>query len=102
VIVLVLPLGAAFYRYYYTQNYDYILEAPCDPVKEVCYTRDCAIVECPPNGLSNYKVFFVKAYNFVKCSDNSCAKECEAGLIACVSVPCGESENDDCTDINTN
>lgn len=102
VFALVVPLGAAFYRYYYTQNYDYIVEAPCDPAKEVCYTRDCSSDECPPNGLSNYKVFSVKAYDFPKCSDNSCEKECEKGMIACVSVPCGESESDDCTNTDTN
>ena len=101
-LVIGIPFAVAFNKYYYTKNYDYIIETPCDPSKEACYTRDCSAEECPPNGLSNYKVFSVKAYDFAKCSDNSCKKECEGGLIVCVAIPCGESESDSCTNTNAN
>jgi hypothetical protein len=97
-IGMLVPLGAAFYKYYYLKDYDYIVETPCDSAKEICYTRDCSTGECPPNGLSEYKVFSVKAYDFPKCSNNSCKEECEKGLITCVPVPCGQSGGESCTD----
>lgn len=96
-ILLIAPLFMAFYKYYLTKNYDYIVEASCDPFSEICYTRDCTIEECPPNGFSSFKVFYIKAFDFAKCSNNSCDKECLEGLIECEQVQCGKSEDDNCT-----
>jgi len=97
-VILLLPIGSSFYEYLYTKDYDYLIEAQCDPLKEICFSRDCSIAdECPPNNLSNYKEFYVRAYDFEKCSDNSCEIECAKGLIACTPVLCDEPAGDICT-----
>src|SRR3989344_8765702 len=89
-VILTLPIISSYYKYYYTKDYDYLIEAKCDPSMEKCFFRDCADY-CPPNGLSNYKEFYVKAFEFSKCSNNSCELECNNGSINCVPIPCGES-----------
>jgi len=97
-IVLLLPIASSFYKYYYTKNYNFLIEAECDPAEEKCYLRDCSIVdECPPNGYSSYKQFYVKAFDFLKCKDNSCSTECEEKTISCIDIPCGESAEDTCS-----
>ncbi len=98
IVVLILPIGSSFYKYYYTKNYDYLIEARCNPSIEQCFSRDCSIPdECPPNALSDYKQYYVKAYDFLHCSDNSCEKECVEGLIKCTPILCGQSVDDICT-----
>lgn len=99
VVLMLLPIGSNFYKYYYTKDYDYLIEAKCDSSVEKCFSRDCTNPDdCPPNGLSIYKEYYVKAYDFHKCKDNSCEKECASGLIKCTPVPCGESQDDICTE----
>ena len=95
----VVSIGASFWKYYYMEDYDFIVEAPCDPKTETCFVRDCEANpdSCPPNGLSNYEVFQVKAYDFNKCADNSCKSECEASKIACMQVECENSGEDVCS-----
>ena len=98
VTIALLPIGMSFYKYYYSKDYDYLIEAECDPLKEICYSRDCTNPDdCPPNGLSVYKEFYVKAFDFEKCTNNSCHKECVSGLIKCTPIPCGDSDEDVCT-----
>jgi hypothetical protein len=98
---LVLPLISGFYKYYISQDYDYLVEAPCDSLLEICFMRDCSAPdECPPNNLSNYKIYYVKSYDFKKCGDNTCYRECADGAIECVEVRCGESDDDVCTTIS--
>ncbi len=89
-MAIIAPIGSNFYKYYVTKNYDYLIEAECDPSSEICASRDCSNEECPPNGLDNYKSFYVKSYDFQKCTYNSCADECRNGLIECEPVPCDE------------
>ncbi len=97
-ILLLIPIAVSFYTYLYTKNYEYVIETPCDPSVDTCFTRDCTIVdECPPNGYSNYKQFYVNAADFAKCTTNSCEKECSEKLIECTPIPCGELEDDFCT-----
>jgi hypothetical protein len=38
----------------------------------------------------------VKAYDFPKCSDNSCLKECSNGTLRCAPVRCGGDPSDNC------
>ncbi|MEQ1561116.1 MAG: hypothetical protein ABL899_00170 [Nitrospira sp.] len=85
-------LGATFssyYKYFYIKDYDYLIEAGCDPLLEECSFRDCEKNPdiCPPNNLSYYKEYYVKAYDFQKCSDNSCSYECLNMEIVCREVP---------------
>jgi hypothetical protein len=95
----VVAIGASFWKYYYTKDYDFIVEASCEPQIEYCFFRDCEANpdSCPPNGLSNYKVFNIKAYDFDKCADNSCKVECESNKIACTQVECDSSNEDVCS-----
>ena len=88
-VSFVMAIGASYYKYYYTKNYDYLVEASCNPDFEKCNFRDCDTNpdNCPPNGLSYYKEFYVKAYDFPKCSDNSCLVECTNGTIKCEAIP---------------
>jgi len=98
VLIFIIPIGSSFYRYYITQDYNYLIEAECDPSQEICYSRDCEEPDaCPPNNFAYYKQYLVKAYDFEKCSDNSCKKECENKTVECKQIFCGESEDDACT-----
>ncbi len=102
-IFLLAPIGSSFYKYFYTKNYDYLIEAKCNPSIEKCFLRDCKnSVDCPPNGLSVYKEFYIKAYDFHLCSQNSCEKECSQNLITCIPIECGNSQDDNCTNYYDN
>jgi hypothetical protein len=92
-------LFMTFYRYYYTKDYDFLIEAQCNSEIEHCFIRDCSNPDdCPPNGLSSYKQYTVKAYDFPKCLDNTCFSECVQEIISCVPVPCDSSGGDECSD----
>lgn len=95
-LTFVLAISFSFYKYYYTADFNYRIEAACDPLQEKCYYRPCDTNpdECLPNGLSYYKIYYIKAYDFPKCADNSCKAECETGKIKCDPLPCDE---DNCT-----
>ena len=98
ILTFILAIGFCFYHYFYTQNYDYLVEASCDPNSENCFYRDCDLLpeECPPNQLSFYTQYQLKAYDFKTCADNSCKKECEGGVIACEKIVCGSDSGDVC------
>lgn len=98
-LLLISALGLTFYKFYYLKNYEYLVEAPCDPDSEVCFQRDCETSpdDCPPNGLSDYKQFHVTAKDFFKCSDDSCVMECSSGAIDCEQILCGDSPEDMCS-----
>ncbi len=97
IISLLGAIGLSFYRYYYQKDYNYLVEASCDPITEKCFARDCSNPDdCPPNQFSSYKEYYVKAYDFPRCADNSCAATCASGDIKCESVPCDKKEGDVC------
>lgn len=101
-VVLLLTLlvaWKAFDSYYFDKNYIFSVEAPCDITSELCYVRDCEADYCPPNGLSEYKIYNLRASDFAKCEDNSCSTECASGAIECTEVSCGEYEEDQCSTI---
>lgn len=98
IIVLLIPVASNFYKYYYSKNYYFLIEAECDSSKENCYLRDCSITdECPPNGYSTYKQYYVKAFDFLNCADNSCSIECKEKIITCLEIPCGDSDQGICS-----
>lgn len=78
------------------KNYNFTLEATCDPTEHVCFNRDCDDEECPPNALENYRIFEVKAKDFDSCSTNDCLMECESGVIQCVEIECDSEAGDIC------
>ena len=94
VAVVIIATG---YKFLIKKDYDFVVEAPCNPALTTCFQRDCNEEECPPNGLENFRVFTLKAYDFPKCSDNSCLQECTSKTISCAETICGESEEDVCS-----
>lgn len=98
VLSVVAVIAATAYKFLFAKDYVFVVEAPCDPTTNTCFTRNCSIEdECPPNELGNYRMFNVKASDFGKCVDNSCSSECVSGQISCEEIMCGESEEDSCS-----
>ncbi len=98
IIFLVLVIVFCFYKYIYKKDYLYMIELPCDSTSEKCFIRDCSQGDCPPNNLSSYKKYFIKAYDFKKCGVDSCLDECLAGNADCKKIECDESSNDSCSE----
>jgi hypothetical protein len=81
----------SFYFFYFKKNYDFIIESPCDTTKEECFVRDCTNPDdCPPNGLSEFKRFSLKASDFKYCPNEDCTEVCETGQIKCEQIKCTE------------
>jgi len=97
-LLVILTILSTAYIFLVRKDYDFIIEAPCDPALDTCFSRDCSDDECPPNGLELYRVFSVRAADFPTCSDNSCLQECMQGSIACTETVCGESDEDICAE----
>lgn len=96
VLVAILATGWLFFI---KRDYDFVVEASCNPEMETCFYRDCSVEgDCPPNELEHYKVYVVNAADFRYCSDNSCAAECSSDSITCEQVVCGEAEEDECSE----
>ncbi len=97
----VATLASNSYMFLLKKDYDFNVEASCDPTTHKCFHRDCANPgDCPPNGLSNYRRFTISAKDFQKCSDNSCIVQCKSGAIQCVEIKCGDSVEDTCNPKN--
>lgn len=83
-------------RFYVFKNYDITIEVACDPNIETCFTRDCETGECPPNNLSNYKQYIIKAFQFNRCEhDGTCAKFC-LNIRNCEPIECDTEAGDMC------
>ncbi len=96
---VVAVIASTGYKFLVLKDYNFIVEAPCDPAGEVCFTRDCSTGDCPPNELENYRIFSVPAGDFPKCADNSCLDECVSGLIPCEETVCGDDPADECAEM---
>lgn len=85
---------ASFYRFYFNKDFDYIVETSCDPASQTCFYRDCSNPDtgCPPNNLSNYKKFTIKASDFPKCANEDCTQACENNTITCIPIKCTDDE----------
>jgi hypothetical protein len=82
----------SFYFFYFKKDYDFIVEVACDPLKEICFQRDCSNPDdCPPNELSDFKRYSLNAGDFNKCANEDCTEACESGAIKCEPVPCEEN-----------
>ncbi|HVU06203.1 MAG TPA: hypothetical protein VHE10_00165 [Candidatus Paceibacterota bacterium] len=90
-------IGANFYTFYYEKDYDFLVEAPCDASAHTCFVRECDDGDCPPNDLSSYREFHVKAADFGSCADDTCAAECESGKMACEERICDTAAGDACS-----
>lgn len=100
-LLFVATIVRGFYVFYYTKNYDYLIEASCDSATETCFQRNCADDpdNCPPNNLDTYKQFYIKAYDFERCKYNSCKLLCAREPNTCSEVKCGDSPDDVCARI---
>jgi|GEM_PF-1011281 hypothetical protein len=96
VSVLVVIVATAD-KFLVERDYYFSLEAQCDPTERSCFVRDCAVDECPPNELENYRIFEVAAADFDFCSENDCLRECESGKVRCMEVECDENADDACS-----
>ena len=86
-----LAVVLSFYFFYFKKDYDFIVEVACDPSKEECFQRDCTNPDdCPPNGLSDFKRYSLKASDFQQCVKEDCTNVCETGAIKCEPVQCAE------------
>lgn len=102
IFMILAVLGTTTYKYLIAKNYQFNVEASCDPTNNKCFQRDCSNPDdCPPNQLSFYRVFTLSASDFGKCLDNSCLKECTSGVIKCEETICGDSEGDECAEVTS-
>lgn len=93
---VVLTIGITAYLYLGVKDYNFVVEAHCEPSEQTCFYRDCSTGECPPNELEYYRVFEVRSGDFKNCSDNSCLYECENEKVSCEEVICSDQEDGNC------
>ena len=91
-------LFTAYTKYIYAQDYNFIIEAPCDPGEMTCFVRDCDDY-CPPNELEVYRAYEIPATDYNLCTDNSCTNICQNvdTMSSCVPILCNLDNGDDCT-----
>jgi hypothetical protein len=77
-----------FYFFYFKKDFSFIIEVPCDRNTEECLIRDCSYFECPPNNLSVFKRYSIKANDFESCPDENCEELCITGEIKCGLIAC--------------
>ncbi len=93
-IIILAVTGASFYKFFIFKNYYTIVQAPCDPRYQKCFTITCDPAQddtCPAEEqqrLSYYKLIEKKAYNIPSCDPD------QSG---CLALDC--SPSDDCTEI---
>lgn len=90
-ISLFLVVFSAFFNLFIKKDYDFLVETTCDNAREICFYRDCETEECPPNKLSFYKEYHMRAYDFAKCENEDCTLFC-ATSGKCEEVLCTDSD----------
>jgi hypothetical protein len=89
---------SSFYFFYFKKNYDFIVETSCNPETETCFYRDCINPDdCPPNNLSYYNEYTIKAGDFQNCVNEDCTEACKASAIDCIKTKCTETDISDGT-----
>jgi hypothetical protein len=98
-VALILISLTAYTKYIFAKDYNFYIEAPCDPTLMTCFVRDCDDY-CPPNGLSTYRAYMVSASVFPDCIDNSCTNICLSGTTSslCEEIICSTEDGDSCSD----
>ena len=88
-------IAAAFYRFYFLKEFDYIVETTCDPETQECFYRDCSVEgECPPNNLSYYSQYVIRAKDFNLCENEDCTEVCINGKFICSQIQCTQDDID--------
>ena len=88
---LFLVIFSSFYNLFIKRDYDFLVETTCDNTREICFYRDCEQGECPPNQLSFYKQYHMRAYDFAKCENEDCTSFC-ATSGKCEEVRCTDTD----------
>lgn len=98
-LLVVLSVGATYYRYIVARDYFVTFEAPCDPEGESCFLYECDPsvegAECSENPEDNtyyYKNIQKKAYALQSCVGNlgDCLEAtCVEGERDCMEMQCG-------------
>ncbi|NVN96740.1 hypothetical protein HXX01_00610 [Candidatus Nomurabacteria bacterium] len=89
IVLFIAVISNCFYFFYIKKDFNFIVETSCDLSKEQCFARDCTnLDDCPPNGLSLFKKYSLKANNFKYCLNEDCKAACESGQIKCDVIPC--------------
>ena len=84
-------ISSSFYFFYFKKEYEFIVETSCDPLIEACFQRDCSDSNnCPPNALSDFKRYTLKAKDYSMCKQEDCSEVCENNTIMCTQVECVE------------
>lgn len=98
VVMIVLVATSSYTKYIFAKEYYFHVEAPCDSSTNICYVRDCEDY-CPPNGLSEYTVYEIKAIDYVSCHDNSCTNVCTESATSnkCGEIECNVAQGDECS-----
>ena len=83
----------SYYIFFVNKNYDFTVEISCDNKIESCRYRDCSIDGvCPPNNLSLYNEYSIRASDFSSCKNDDCTLACKTGSINCVKTECTEDD----------
>lgn len=91
-------IATSFYFFYFKKDYNFIVETKCDPTAQTCFYRDCSITDnCPPNNLSYYSVYTLKAKDFNQCINEDCTDFCSLNTGMCIKTECTESDISDGT-----
>jgi len=93
----------SFFYLFFKKDFSFIVETSCDSTREECFSRDCSNPDnCPPNGLSNFKRYSLKASDFKYCQNEDCTGVCETGEIKCEPIKCSENVDlgESCLSVN--
>ncbi len=98
-LLIVLSVGATYYRYVVARDYFVTFEAPCDPEVESCFLYECdpeaVDAECsgdPAEDTYYYKNMQKKAYALRNCvgDPGGCVEAtCAEGEEDCMEIQCG-------------
>ena len=89
-----IAIASSFYFFYIKKDYDFFVETKCNPETETCFFRDCEGSPdiCPPNNLSYYNQYTIKARDFKSCLNEDCTDVCNNKTIDCIKTECTEGD----------
>lgn len=90
IIILVISVGVAFYKYVIKKDYTITTHLNCDPNTESCFYVPCENSDCSTE-TEYYKLINKKAFNIDLCTDTSQNCEplvCKNGEEGCEIISC--------------
>lgn len=96
--LVLLTILSVFYFFFYQKSYEMTVETSCDPATEQCFYRDCEAEECPPNQLTYYSQYTIRASDFAFCEKENCHDLCKNTGSPCVEIQC-DSAVDMCSEL---